>query len=100
MKRTALMIAFLLASTAASAAPWTYRGTLNDAGMPANGRYDLRLSLLDASAAKSIGSAITFSDVQVANGNFSIEVDFGFDLTKFAALKLKTEVQQLSLIHI
>ncbi|MBK6434583.1 MAG: tail fiber domain-containing protein [Rhodanobacteraceae bacterium] len=94
MKRTALMIAFLLASTAASAAPWTYRGTLNDAGMPANGRYDLRLSLLDASAAKSIGSAITFSDVQVANGNFSIEVDFGFDLTKFAALKLKTEVQQ------
>ena len=38
--------------------------------MPANGRYDLRLSLLDASAAKSIGSAITFSDVQVANGNF------------------------------
>jgi hypothetical protein len=93
-RRTLIALALSALCISAHAAPWTYRGTLQDGGMPANGRYDLRLSLLDANAAKSIGSAITFTDVQVDNGSFSVDVDFGFDLTKFAALKLKTEVQQ------
>ncbi len=93
MKRTALWIALML-STAAQAAPWTYRGTLNDGGAPANGRYDIRLSLLDAGGAKSLAYPLTFSGVEVKDGAFALDVDFGTDLTQFGALKLKTEVAQ------
>lgn len=94
LHRTLIALALGTAFASAEASSWAYRGTLEDGGQPANGRYDLRLSLLDANAAKSIGSAITFVDVQVNNGSFSVDADFGLDLTKFAALKLKTEVQQ------
>jgi hypothetical protein len=93
MKRTALWIALML-SASAQAAPWTYRGTLNDGGAPANGRYDIRLSLLDAGGAKSLAYPMTFGGVDVKDGAFAIEVDFGIDLTRFGVLKLKTEVQQ------
>jgi hypothetical protein len=93
MKRTALWIA-LMFSTSVSAAPWIYRGTLNDGGLPANGRYDIRLSLLDAGGAKSLAYPLTFSDVEVTHGAFAIDVDFGMDLAQFGALKLKTEVAQ------
>ena len=93
MKRTALWIA-LMFSASVSAAPWIYRGTLNDGGVPANGRYDIRLSLLDASGAKSLAYPLTFSNVEVKHGAFVIDVDFGMDLAQFGALKLKTEVAQ------
>ena len=93
MKRTALWIA-LMFSASVSAAPWIYRGTLNDGGVPANGRYDIRLSLLDASGAKSLAYPLTFSNVEVKHGAFVIDVDFGMDLTQFGALKLRTEVAQ------
>ena len=93
MKRIALSILLALGTTA-QAAPWTYRGTLNDGGAPANGRYDIRLSLLDAGGAKSLAYPLTFTGVEVKNGSFAIDVDFGMDLTQFGALKLKTEVAQ------
>ncbi len=93
MKCIALCIALAL-SASAQAAPWTYRGTLNDGGAPANGRYDIRLSLLDASGAKSLAYPLTFNGVDVKDGAFAIDVDFGTDLTQFGALKLKTEVAQ------
>ena len=96
MRLLARSIAFaLLCSVAtAQAAPWTYRGTLNDGGAPANGRYEFRLSLFDASGAKSLAYPLTVSGVEVKNGAFAIDVDFGMDLTRFGALKLKTEVAQ------
>ena len=89
-----IAVALLLSAGLAQAAPWTYRGTLNDSGVPANGRYDIRLSLLDASGAKSLAYPLTFSGVEVKNGAFAIDVDFGMDLTQFGALRLKTEVAQ------
>ena len=94
MKRSALFIALLAATSFASAAPWTYRGTLNDGGKPANGAYDLRLTLVNEAGTASISQPITLSNVAVKDGNFAAEVDFGFDLTNAPALKLKTEVQQ------
>jgi hypothetical protein len=89
-----IALGLLLAASATQAAPWSYRGTLNDSGVPANGRYDIRLSLLDASGAKSLAYPLTFSGVEVKNGAFAIDVDFGTDLTRFGALKLRTEVAQ------
>lgn len=89
-----IALGLLLAASATQAAPWTYRGTLNDGGAPANGRYDIRLTMLDAGGAKSLAYPLTFNGVEVKNGSFAIDVDFGMDLTQLGALKLKTEVGQ------
>jgi trimeric autotransporter adhesin len=58
MKRTNLWIALLAVANLASAAPWTYRGTLNDGGKPANGQYDLRLTLDNEAGTQSVTQPI------------------------------------------
>lgn len=90
----AIAAVLALVSLSASAASWTYRGTLNDYGQPANGRYDIRLSLLDGSGTRAVAAPITFSDVEVTAGAFAIDVDFAVDLATAPLLKLKTEVAQ------
>lgn len=87
-------LGLLLAASGADAAPWTYRGTLNDGGAPGNGRYDIRLSVLDAGGVKSLAYPLTFSNVEVRDGAFAVDVDFGVDLTQLGAVKLRTEVAQ------
>jgi trimeric autotransporter adhesin len=94
MKRTLLALALLTAASFAMAASWTYRGTLNDGGKPANGNYDLRLTLIDAKGSASRSAPITLFNVPVKEGNFSAEVDFGVDLSRAPAMQLKTEVAQ------
>lgn len=88
---------FLLALAAASssiAAPWTYQGNLNDGGKPANGRYDLRLTLLNETNNLGVSSPLTLHGVEVRDGQFSVEVDFGLDLAAAPVLSILTEVQQ------
>jgi trimeric autotransporter adhesin len=94
MKRTALFVVLSVSASLLSATPWTYRGTLNDGGRPANGHYDLRLTLIDEAGTRSITQPITLFNVQVKDGNFSTDVDFGLDLARAPAMKLKTEVAQ------
>jgi trimeric autotransporter adhesin len=94
MKRATLALALLTATCLATATPWTYRGTLNDGGKPANGNYDVRLTLIDAKGTASISAPITLLNVPVKEGNFSAEVDFGIDLSQAPAMQLKTEVAQ------
>jgi hypothetical protein len=94
MTRTLLALALVAASAAAAADSWTYRGTLSDAGAPANGRYDLRLTLLDEARGIPIAAPLTLPGVLVRDGQFAAEVDFGLDLRKAPALALRTEVQQ------
>lgn len=89
-----IALSLLFAASGAQAAPWTYRGTLSDNGAPANGRYDIRLSVLDAGGVKSRVYPLTFTGVEVRDGAFAVDVDFGVDLTQLGALKLKTEVAQ------
>ena len=96
MKHTHICLALMAATTMASAAPWTYRGTLTDAGKAANGSYDLRLTLVNLAGTASVSQPITLNNVQVIDGNFAAEVDFGFDLSNAPVMKLKTEVQQNS----
>ena len=48
MKRRLLSLALALAALPAAAESFVYRGSLQEQGAPANGRYDLRLTLLDA----------------------------------------------------
>jgi len=94
MKRTLLTLALLAASSALHAAPWTYKGTLSDAGKPANGQYDLRITLLNEAKSASVSSPITLYSVNVVDGSFAVDVDFGIDLTTAPVMALKTEVQQ------
>lgn len=94
MQRTLISLALMLATSLSAAAPWTYRGTLNDAGKPANGNYDLRLTFINAAGTQSASAPITLFNVPVKDGNFSAEVEFGIELSQAPALLLKTEVAQ------
>src|ERR1044071_9913728 len=74
-----LVLAF--ASVPLNAAPlgtaFTYQGRLNDGGQPANGTYYLYFTLYDAlSGGNQVGSQPT-NTVTVANGLFTVELDFG-----------------------
>ena len=76
----ALFAAFSIQPTTARAqgTMFTYQGQLFDAGVPANGKYDLRFNLWDASSAGSIvAGPVTNSPVTVSNGLFVVTIDFG-----------------------
>jgi len=61
-----------------SSTAFTYQGFLRDNGRPANGVYDLRFALYDSpSGGNQIGSVVFVEDVTVADGLFTVEVDFG-----------------------
>ena len=55
----------------------TYQGSLFDGDNPANGDYDLRFSLYDATTnGNQIGQSLTRQDVPVANGLFTTRLTF------------------------
>lgn len=73
-----LVAAAAFAIPHASAEPFTYQGQLQDTGAPADGIYDFRFSLYDApDGGTQIGSTLTFSDVLVTDGVFTVDPDFG-----------------------
>ena len=76
---TALIFSFLLFATAsAQSNVFTYQGSLNNAGLPANGSYDFEFALFDApNAGAQVGPAVPRNSVAVSNGIFSVQLDFG-----------------------
>jgi hypothetical protein len=73
----ALAVAPALAQTPVGTV-FTYQGRLTDAGLPADGAYDLRFILMDADAGGSqVGPIVLRDDVAVANGLFTVSLDFG-----------------------
>jgi hypothetical protein len=66
---------------------FTYQGRLAAGGSPANGEFDLRLTLYDSNAVGNVvGSALFNPAVAVSNGFFTTTVDFGagvFDGTPY-----------------
>lgn len=55
-----------------------YEGALTDAGGPAQGDYDIRFRLYDAAqAGNQVGPDVTLAPVQVADGRFTVTLDFG-----------------------
>ena len=56
---------------------FTYQGRLTDAGQPATGHYDLRLTLCDSPTNSSALGVQTLTNVSVANGQFVVPLDFG-----------------------
>lgn len=83
-KTTNLLLLFTLISFAgvASAAPlgnsFTYQGRLIDADQAADGLYDFQFKLFDAvSGGDKLGSDVNKADVDVIDGYFTVELDFG-----------------------
>ncbi len=67
----------LVGSTTAQTSTFTYQGSLNDGGSPANGAYDLQFKLFDAlTGGTQIGSTLTVNDLTVTGGVFSTVLDF------------------------
>src|SRR5215831_14653388 len=57
---------------------FAYQGRLNDGPNPANGSYDLRFALFDASSiGTQQGGTITNVATAVSNGLFTVTLDFG-----------------------
>jgi hypothetical protein len=57
---------------------FTYQGQLMMDGSPAEGSYDLQFRLYDAATGVGqVGSTITRQDVPVADGRFTVALDFG-----------------------
>ncbi len=57
---------------------FTYQGRLTDNGAPANGNYDLRLTIYDApNGGSMVGKPLTNAAVAMSDGTFTVLLDFG-----------------------
>src|SRR5262245_15702528 len=57
---------------------FTYQGKLTNGGAAATGQYDLNFSLWDApSGGTQVGSLIAMNSLQVNDGLFTVNLDFG-----------------------
>jgi hypothetical protein len=80
-RQTVFCLALLVATASelkAQGTAFTYQGLLNDGANPANGAYDLRFTVFNASTNGSATSvAVTNYAVAVVNGMFAVTLDFG-----------------------
>lgn len=61
---------------------FTYQGELKNSGQPAQGAYDLRFRLYDlALNGAQVGAVLCADNVQVVDGRFTVELDFGAAFT-------------------
>jgi len=62
-------------------AGFTYRGQLIEENVPASGFYDFEFELYDAAdAGNQHASTVTIEDLEVADGYFTVMLDFGSDV--------------------
>jgi hypothetical protein len=65
-------------SVFAQTTAFSYQGSLNVGGVPANGSFDLQFKMFDSvSGGTQQGSTVTKNAVAVANGLFAVTLDFG-----------------------
>jgi hypothetical protein len=88
----------MLTHTAAAQAPlgteFTYQGQLKDGGTPADGMHDFRFRLFDAlEDGLQVGATLCADNVTVADGLFTIAVDFGADVFNGDERFLEIEVR-------
>ncbi|MBK9165809.1 MAG: tail fiber domain-containing protein [Acidobacteria bacterium] len=70
--------AFAAPSVLAQNTAFTYQGSLNTSGQPANGNYDMQFTLHASDVGNSgVGATITRSNVAVVNGYFAVSLDWG-----------------------
>lgn len=70
----------LASSVLGQGTAFQYQGRLTDAGTPANANYDMQFKLFDSAdfvTGNQVGATITTLSVQVTNGVFGVQLDFG-----------------------
>jgi hypothetical protein len=73
---------------------WTYQGRLMDANEPADGLYDFQFKLFDVNVAGTQqGSRIDIDNLDVIDGYFTVELDFGNKVFKGNARWLEVAVR-------
>jgi hypothetical protein len=79
LKLSILTALFLFATAGfVTAQSFTYQGKLTVSGVPPNGPYDLQFRLFDSeTGGNQQGSTAVADDLQVTNGIFTVELDFG-----------------------
>lgn len=97
------LLLFLPAMAGAQTTTFTYQGRLNDASVPqpTNGAYDFRFTLWSADAGGTqlpSGSPIVVNrpNVQVQNGVFTVQLDFGAAVFNGAARFLEVSAKKAS----
>ena len=91
----ALSIAVASSSARAQSTAFTYQGRLDDAGVPANGLHDFRATLFDAASGGAVvGSPQCADDVDVIDGVFTLELDFGQVFATASERHLLVEVRK------
>src|SRR5437899_8780591 len=75
-------VLFCASTAVAQTTSFTYQGRLTDGGTPANGSYDLQFTLWDALSGgtqqpQPSPVVVMRSSVAVANGIFTVQLDFG-----------------------
>jgi hypothetical protein len=82
MKNIVLIVSIILTLACGAAfaqtTEFTYQGSLKNGAVPAAGNYDFEFALFDSVAGGiQVGAAQTRSGVAVADGTFSVKLDFG-----------------------
>ncbi len=81
MKNLALLFSIIVLASGiclAQTSAFTYQGKLSDGGTPANGVYDMQFKLYNtAGALQGSANTVTNPTVQVVNGIFTVQLDFG-----------------------
>ncbi len=73
---------------------FTYQGYLTQNGQPANGTFDFQFRLYDAaSEGNQVGNTVSLDDVQVLQGVFTVQLDFGESVFNGQALWLEVSVK-------
>jgi len=72
---------------------FTFQGRLLDEGRPADGLYDFEFKLFDADeGGNQKGNTVDFNDLDVIDGHFVVELDFGSSVFNGSAVWLETTV--------
>ncbi len=72
-----------ISTQAALGTVFTFQGHLTNARLPVNGKYDFEFKLYDDDGSGNppkgaqVGGTVTPNDVEVTNGSFAVELDFG-----------------------
>lgn len=73
-----MLVQSLLTTAHAQGTAFSYQGKLSDGAAPANGAYDFQLSVHDGlTGGNQVGSTLSFEDVTVTGGVFTLYPDFG-----------------------
>jgi hypothetical protein len=91
-----LMLTAFAFSTFAQTSAFTYQGRLTDGALAANGTYEMRFTLHNAATGTTtqVGTPILNNNVQVTNGIFTVQLDFGAGSFTGASRFLQIEVKK------